>query len=275
MAEVDGRGLSFERAEGGGEGEGEGPASCSACGTPIRQVYFQVNGAVVCAACQGRKVAEREGGSPVGRFVRAAAFGVLAAVAGALLWYGIGKITGYEFGLIAIVVGLMVGGAVRVGSRRRGGWPYQALAIFLTYASIVSTYIPMILEEAMAMESDVEQMAAVEGAAEGPVTAEPSGVPPAPVAAEGVVGDSQPVEGGAGGGVVGLGIGLVLLFAFAFAAPFLGGFENFMGWIILAIGLYEAWKLNRREELVVEGPFRVAGARPEYVPEPPPPPIQP
>lgn len=38
MAEVDGRGLSFERAEGGGEGEGEGPASCSACGTPARVV---------------------------------------------------------------------------------------------------------------------------------------------------------------------------------------------------------------------------------------------
>lgn len=273
MAEAGAQGLSFDRAEGGGEGEGEGPASCSACGTPIRQAYYQVNGAVVCAACQGRKVAEREGGSPVARFVRAAAFGALAAVAGALLWYGIGKITGYEFGLIAIVVGLMVGGAVRLGSRRRGGWLYQALAIFLTYASIVSTYIPMILEGAM--ESDVEQIAAIEAAAEVPVTAEPSGVPPAAVAAEGAAGDSQPVEGGAGGGVVGLGIGLLLLFAFAFAAPFLGGFENFMGWIILAIGLYEAWKLNRREELVVEGPYRVAGARPEYVPEPPPPPIQP
>ncbi len=84
---------------------------------------------------------------------------------------------------------------------------------------------------------------------------------------------AQPSEGGVG--IAGAGLALVLLFAIAFAAPFLGGFENFMGWIIIAIGLYEAWKLNRREKLDFEGPFRVAGARAEYVPETPPPPIEP
>ena len=66
--------------------------------------------------------------------------------------------------------------------------------------------------------------------------------------------------------------------AIAFAAPFLAGFQNFMGWIILAIGLYEAWKLNKKQELVFAGPFAVGGAQPiapERVPEPPPAPLNP
>src|SRR2546422_2854982 len=57
---------------------------------------------------------------------------------GAGLYFGIEAATGYELGLVAVVVGLMVGGAVRKGSNGRGGWRYQALAMFLTYCAVRS-----------------------------------------------------------------------------------------------------------------------------------------
>ena len=49
----------------------------------------------------------------------------------------------------------------------------------------------------------------------------------------------------------------------AFAAPFLGGTSNIMGILIIGIGLYEAWKINRRVPL--SGPFRFGPATPPLV----------
>jgi hypothetical protein len=51
-------------------------------------------------------------------------------------------------------------------------------------------------------------------------------------------------------------IGVVL--GLAFAAPFMGGTSNIMGILIIGIGLYEAWKINRRVPL--SGPFRFGPA---------------
>ena len=39
---------------------------------------------------------------------------------------------------------------------------------------------------------------------------------------------------------------IAILIGLFLALPFLGGLENLMGLIIIAIGLYEAWKFNRR-----------------------------
>jgi hypothetical protein len=52
-----------------------------------------------------------------------------------------------------------------------------------------------------------------------------------------------------------------MLFAFALVLPFLGGFQNLMGIVIIAIGLYEAWKVNRSTPFSVSGPFMVGEAR--------------
>ena len=43
----------------------------------------------------------------------------------------------------------------------------------------------------------------------------------------------------------------------AAAVPFMGG-VGILGLIIIAIGLYEAWKLNRRPRLAVTGPHALA-----------------
>jgi hypothetical protein len=44
----------------------------------------------------------------------------------------------------------------------------------------------------------------------------------------------------------------------ALALPFLAGFKNIFGLVIIAIGLYEAWKINKRVKLDVTGPYHVA-----------------
>jgi hypothetical protein len=70
-----------------------------------------------------------------------------AAVLGAGIYFGIAALTGYEFGLVAIVVGVLVGSAVRKGSNGRGGWRYQLLAKFLTYTAVVVTDSSLIARE--------------------------------------------------------------------------------------------------------------------------------
>jgi len=87
----------------------------------------------------------RHNASHVPTLLRGAALGVLAAAVGAGIYYAIAEVTGYEFGLMSIVLGLMVGFAVRRGARARGGWRYQTLAMFLCYAAICATYVPRVI----------------------------------------------------------------------------------------------------------------------------------
>jgi hypothetical protein len=51
-----------------------------------------------------------------------------------------------------------------------------------------------------------------------------------------------------------MGCGALLLLAYAL--PFLAGFQNILGLVILAIGLYEAWKMNKGRRIEINGPYR-------------------
>ena len=135
----------------------------------------------------------------------------------------------------------------------------------LTYSAIVVTYIPPILKSlkeedtksatgsASAPSTDSAPASAVNGAATAPASG-----PAIPA--------SQGSRSASGGAVTDMAharpmltlLSLAALFAFACAAPFLAGAQNFMGWIIIAIGLYQAWKMNRRVRLEVSGPFSVS-----------------
>lgn len=200
--------LQFDKAE---FEKAPAAVTCAFCRQPIHGVYYQVGDKLTCERCRSElEVALAQGSGPA-RFFRAALYGIGAGALGAGLWYGVRAITNYEIGFIAILVGFLVGAAVRKGSNGRGGWLYQALAVFLTYTSIVSTYVPYLLR----------------GRAE----------------------DAN-------------GTQLVAAFAIAFAAPFLAGFQNLIGIFIIAIGLYEAWKINRRMPIEITGPFRVSSAGP-------------
>lgn len=229
--------LQFDRAESGE------PSTCSSCGQPIRDSYWDINGQVVCSYCHHQEVEQAVvSGSGAGRFLRASVFGILAATAGAGIYYAVLALTGYEVGLVAIVVGLLVGGAVRRGSNARGGWLYQGLAMFLTYSAIVATYMPYVFK---ALKEAPAQSATTTPVSDGS----------APAAAESKIDPSKwPAP-------VALLAGLAFLFAIAFVSPFLAGFQNILGLIIIGIGLFEAWKLNRRRELRITGPHLVTSPR--------------
>lgn len=249
--------LQFERAE----FEGATPAKpvCGSCGQAIWGVYYAANERTLCEKCRSDLELEASDGSGLGRFMRASLYGAAAGAAGAGIWYAVRATTGYELGLIAIVVGLMVGGAVRKGSNGRGGWRYQALAMFLTYASIVSNYLPEVVGGLRQMTQDPPQASAPPARPAGsPVPAAPPSVAasaaPAPDPSHGV----EPM--GAGQALFAVGVFLMIVAVIAFAAPFLGGFQNIMGIVIIGIALYEAWKINRRQPLVITGPHRVGAA---------------
>ena len=235
---------------------------CAACGRPLRDSYYEVNGKTACERCQAEVQLGRSEGSPFGRFLRASVFGLGAGAVGAAIWYAVRAATGFEVGLIAIVVGVMVGGAVRKGARGRGGWAYQGLAMFLTYASIVSTYVPEVTKGLLASINTSKEHAksAAATAPAKPTQAAMVAAPaPAPASAAPVDSAPKPSLGRLALAVTALG---VVVFAIAFAAPFLAGLQNVMGIFIIAIGVYEAWKINRRVPFTITGPYRVGAPAP-------------
>jgi hypothetical protein len=122
------------------------PTECLACRAPLSE-FFTINGGSACPACTRMLQGKFSGPFDATKFVKAAIFGVVGAVAGALVFWGVRRLTGYEVGLISIFVGWLVGRLVRKGADSRGGLPYQLLAVVLTYTSIVSSYIPHLIEE--------------------------------------------------------------------------------------------------------------------------------
>lgn len=270
--------LQFDVAESSAP---SGPAatigtSCKSCSKPIVDAYYQVNRFIICSAC--RNAYYNPTGSSARRVLRATAFGIVAAIGGSLLYFAVAAITGREFGLVAIVVGYMVGIAVRKGSRGRGGWPYQTLAIGLTYLAIVTSYVPLIAKEfqknstrsALRAHSaptpmadtitisargpevgrEIDSASAAHRNADSGFAVSQAGTP------SGTMSPFPARTKHLGPGTFLLGIGALLLLAAVI--PILAGFSNLIGLVIIGFAVYEAWKLNRR--LTITGPFRLAGS---------------
>jgi hypothetical protein len=225
---------------------------CAICGQPLAGTYYEINSRVCCPACHQRRVAPYENRPGPTGFLRAAAAGFGAAVLGAGIYFAVRAATGYEIGLISIVVGFLVGKAVHWGCRGHGSWLYQVLAVLLTYLAIVSTYVPAVYQ---GMQHGAEVRAHATAAS----SAQPATRAGAPAPAAGR--RSQDAQGGDGllRQLAYLVIGVLLLLLIAAAVPFLGG-VGILGLIVIAVGLLEAWRLNRRPPLNVTGPHSIAPA---------------
>jgi hypothetical protein len=234
--------LQFEKAE--PAPSAPPPSSCAVCKQPLRDSYYEVNGKVVCPDCRTRLEAHVAAGS----FANAVLLGLGAAVLGAGIYFAIELLTGYAFGLVAIVVGLLVGTAVRKASRGAGGWRYQALAIALTYFAIVATDGSLIVREVIqearhhtdslptvVVDSSVTQSA--------PVIAPERGV------------DSAATTAAAARSPL---VAIVVLLGFLLAAPVMIGISSPLHLVIVGFALYQAWKLNRAPAFKIAGPYRLA-----------------
>jgi hypothetical protein len=193
---------------------------------------------------------------------------------------------------------LMVGGAVRAGSGNRGGLFYQLLALFLCYSAISAMHVPYIIE-GMSQEAEKDEEAEVavaEKDAEKSVKVEPKPAPDAgkePAKAKdaaaaktaaGAQGKGQPVQiaevkikvgQGAHGQeaearrltLVTLLIVLAVTIALVYASPVLVATQAPLSGLIYGFALWEAWRMNRKAQLVFNGPFRV-GAQGASAPTP-------
>ncbi len=234
--------------------------------------------------------------------MRSLLYGMLAALAGAVVYYMIVRVTGYNIGLIAIVVGVMVGGGVRAGSGNRGGRFYQLLALFLTYSSIVAMNVPFLFEGALQQAKQGKkqenasrigsqpdsaksktQLKSSETVAKGPAQPIADGPPGlaqdgARPAARGDPGSSEKraaeakkaPDAAEPPSLAGLLMSLLILTGFMFIYPVYESFHAPIAGFIYAFALWEAWKTNKKVYLTFNGPFRVSaspegGVPPEVV----------
>lgn len=229
--------LQFEKAE---TDSASNSPSCTLCNSTLAGEYHELNGSAICAICRVREEERYAADRNMSKLLMAALFGLGAAVLGSIIYWGFAKLTGFEIGLMAIAVGWLVGRAVMKGSNYRGGRKYQILAVTLTYFSITFSYVPFIFEAA--------GKEAAEKAKKNPESMKKSVAPTK---------DDAPITAGGVAAAIGLLVLIIL------AAPFLAGFSNVIGWFIIAIGLWEAWKFTREQPFVLSGPHAISEQKSE------------
>jgi len=250
--------LDFERAD-----RASGTArACAQCATPITDRYFTLGSHVLCESCHLAFQNVRAPGNAASRFLGAAALGTAAAAIGCGLWMVVTELTGYEIGLIAIAVGYIVGMAVHVGSRRVGGVAYQLLAVFLTYSAIVMTYVPMIANQFMAdngvqreeqtTHSDDPQTALSEDSQT--VLSDDSRIAAGSASNANAGENAEAPVTKPGADELAAWVAAI---PFAYMLPFLMGFENAIGILIIGFALWQAFRMNARSKIELQGPFHL------------------
>jgi hypothetical protein len=119
--------------------------TCAGCQRTLTDEYFTIGRAVVCASCRDSIMAAEAAGKPQ-RFAQALLFGVGGMLAGAIVWYLVARLFNLQIGIIAILLGYLVGKAIHRGAGNRGGREYQILALVLTYLGICLAYAPFLIE---------------------------------------------------------------------------------------------------------------------------------
>ena len=227
--------LQFQHAE---PIEGS-PQVCVVCKEPAGASYYHAHGQTVCSSCAQRIHIAQEAAPPLS-LLRAALYGGAAALGGCLIYALVAIVLHAEIGLIAILVGWMVGKAIRHASYGRGGRPQQILAVALTYFAITTSYIPVILYHASTNPRRVEQ----QRQRQAQTTEAPDGSDaPAEVRPR-----------------MSFGTTALFLLVLTAAAPFMALTSGVSAWIslfILFIGLQRAWKLTERREIQLMGPYPV------------------
>lgn len=202
--------------------------ACVVCRQPIDSTYFAIAGKVLCPKCCAQ-VQAPPGGSGAARAAKAAIMGLGAGLAGAVIWFAIRRVAHLQIGLVAIVVGFMVGKSVRKGSAGLGGRGYQVLAVVLTYCCIAANYMPDLYEAysqaAEAHESKVAGQGGTKATRETIVTN---------------------------------ALVSVYLFGFSLTLPVRMAAERPIGLLIIGFALWEAWKLTARRTLPITGPYYIA-----------------
>ena len=234
--------LQFQHAEVIPPKGSSGPGSrlCVVCKRPTGNTYFHAQGRVVCPGCAARIQAGQQAPPPLS-LARSLLYGGAAALGGCILYSAVAILVGWV-ALVAIVVGFMVGKAIRHGSNGLGGRPQQILAVVLTYFAITTSYIPVFIYQARQHPEKYAHSRPAQGG-----TAQGQNPEAAPVR------QAKPHMGLAGA--------LVMLVLLTAAAPFFGlasGVSGIITLFLIYIGMRQAWKLTARSEILMMGPYEAA-----------------
>jgi hypothetical protein len=219
------------------------PDQCSRCQQPIPGNYYRINGDLACESC-ARQATPNLPADSHAAFTRAILYGIGAAIVG-MIAYALFEIgTGIVIGYLAIGVGYLVGKAMKVGSKGRGGRRYQIAAAILTYISVSMAAVPVAIYQYSkhhAPPATASSSASSSGNATAPAPAPPS-ANPSKVARN-------------------LGMLLVGLVGVGLASPFMElteGFGGIIGLFILFLGIRAAWNLMAGHDFAtneISGPY--------------------
>jgi hypothetical protein len=230
---------------------------CVACKSAITTDYFHLNGKSTCANCRHAIEAAVATPTSARAFGRAAGLGLLAAIAGAAIYYGVIALLDLEIGIVAILIGYMVGWAVRKGANGRGGRRFQVLAIVLTYWAVGLAYTPIFLNAGKsdkshtAASSDSTAKSASDSGVASPTIAGGNDSAKASAAPQSRAKDDD----------MNPAVAILVLFFYVFALPVLmiiaGGGSGLISAFIIAIGMRQAWQMTGAPTLKISGPYRV------------------
>jgi hypothetical protein len=251
----DSLGLQFDTAlpRGGSLADQSGAVTCHACQRTVHTEYYDVSGQPTCAECRAKIETLTETPSGIGPLVKAGLFGLAAGIAGAIIYYAVIAITDFEIGIVAILIGYMVGYAVRKGAGGRGGRRFQVLAVALTYMAVAFAYTPIVVKAALKDSSKQEEKSAA--ATETTPAAGTENTPAAAQSASTAEPDGTTAA-----------VALLMLCGLVVSLPVLVVFgslpSGLISGLIIFFGMQQAWKMTATPALAITGPYRVGTPAP-------------
>ena len=267
-------GLQFDHAVQGGARRSSGSSGpliiCARCKTQVKNYYYHVDHESLCAKC--KQEAERASGAARsgGAWMRAGFLGFGAAIVGAAIYYGVIRLFNLEIGIVAILIGYLVGAAVKKGAGG-GGRRYQILAASLTYLSVGMAYAPVAytgfveartarLSGARSDSSVAADSAETEGE-DSTATAAADSIDGETASLQQASSTIEPKQLSAGEAtkVILIGLGLTILFVFILPVMVVIGSlpSGLISAMIIGFGILQAWRMTGGRELKITGPYRV------------------
>jgi hypothetical protein len=250
----DGGELQFESVVPRTDGAGTATA-CTLCHTPFAAEYFDVGGQQICRACSDKVAYQTSTPREMSTLVRAGIAGTIAAILGALLYFAVIAISGFEVGLVSIAIGYMVGYGIRLGTRGRGGRRFQVIALVLTYWAIGLAYSTLGIKALIDARSEGDT-ASISGPQKSGAQQDAAGQPAAPATQVAAAESDQAPMTGAQFVLV-----LLYLLGFTFVMPVLAIASDMPGGLIsgaiIVFGMMQAWKMTAVPVVTVTGPYRI------------------
>jgi hypothetical protein len=255
--------LQFDRALSAGDPadtSAGATVTCANCGTSITTKYYHIGSHVVCERC--RVTVQDSFATPRGwkPFLKAAVFGIGAAIAGAIVYYAVIAIANLEIGIVAILIGYMVGYMIRKAAGGKGGRRFQILALVLTYWSVGLAYTPLVFKDLAGKKTravTTADSARVSADSTKAATNADSSVGKAAATAESGKAAKKSMTARA------FLIGVAAILFLTFALPVLSVFGSLPSGLITAfiifIGLRQAWRMTAVPAIKVSGPYAIGG----------------